>query len=47
MKSLPGKDGGDNRPVAPVTAPPVAPTPPPEPGLVERIRKAIRRPRKR
>lgn len=47
MKSLPGKDGGDNRPVAPVTAPPVAPTPLPEPGLVERIRKAIRRPRKR
>jgi hypothetical protein len=44
MKNLPGKDGGDNPPVA---APPVAPSPPPQPGLVARIREAIRRPRKR
>jgi hypothetical protein len=47
MKSLPGKDGGDSRPLAPVTAPPAAPSPPPEPGLVARIREAIRPSRKR
>jgi hypothetical protein len=47
MKSLPGKDGGDSRPPAPVTAPPVAPSPPPEPGLVARLREAIRPSRKR
>ncbi|HEY7272867.1 MAG TPA: hypothetical protein VH502_09045 [Actinoplanes sp.] len=47
MKSLPGKDGGDSRQVTPVTAAPVAPSPSPEPGLVARIRQAIRPSRKR